>query len=992
MPLINTSVPNLIQGVSQQADASRFAGQCEEQENALSSVADGLKKRPNTRHVGMLLGNAISANSFVHFINRSESEKYVIIHDGTNLRAFDMLTGDSVNINESSAFSVNGTYLDTATPLASLKALTIADSTLILNSAKEVGLSSATSPSLAKEAIVFIKQGDYQKKYGFDVVATTSSGNSAEITFTSATDGSYFKINSFSLTSGGTGFAVGDIVDIPLPTSKTINYTDDGGSEASHNFPLTLLTQPTFKVLTVNSNGVITSIEIENQGRFRYQGQVTDADGTTGFDRFGTGTNFDENGTRNKAEVFSIASTGSTEVSGGSVTLNKTFISGAASSSDATLVDSSVILTGVADLTNTTGTGHSGSGNTWTTHFETDVTKLDSNVLVLKAKSGVVDFSITPKDGLSGNGIGIIYKEVGSISDLPLVCKNGFEVKVAGDAELNQDDYYVRFETTGGEAIGTGSWVECVAPELSLGYDSNTLPIELVSGLNGFTFRTMKFADRIAGDDNSNPLASFVAQRIDNLFFFKNRLGFLSGENIIMSESGLGVLDSTGQLVYNFGRTTVTTLLDSDPIDVAVASSRVTNLKSAKGFQENLVLFSETGQFVLKGGDVLTPKTVSITPITNFNFEDQVDPLPLGSYIYFPFTRGNFTGLREFTVNASTDNYDSTEITEHVPAYIPKNIVDMAGTTTEDTLVLLSGDEKSSLYVYNYFWNNNQKVLSAWSKYTFTDEIRGIEFIDSRLYMITTDDQSNTHLVFLPFESGLKETDHTGAPADFVTLLDNRVPVRVTSGSDVVEFATTAGFWEILLNTTAYSGANADLPYTFFDGSIPSGGQSLPQVFVDSTGTTYSLKYLNAGSGGQVFLTSGTAPSTLYGYVGLPYTMKYRFSTQVFKASSGQSASPTNASSMHLRNGTLFFNDTNSFDVKVTPEHRSTVTNSFTANDVPEAEQVGAIKIAEGNFRFPVYSKAKHADILIENSGPFDSKFNAAEFESFVHPRSSRYG
>ena len=160
MPLINTSVPNLIQGVSQQADATRFAGQCEEQENALSSVADGLKKRPNTRHVGMLLGNAISANSFVHFINRSESEKNVIIHDGTNLRAFNMLTGDSVNINGSSASSVNGTYLDTATPLASLKALTIADSTLILNSAKEVGLSSATSPPLAKEAIVFIKQGD----------------------------------------------------------------------------------------------------------------------------------------------------------------------------------------------------------------------------------------------------------------------------------------------------------------------------------------------------------------------------------------------------------------------------------------------------------------------------------------------------------------------------------------------------------------------------------------------------------------------------------------------------------------------------------------------------------------------------------------------------------------------------------------------------------------------------------------------------------------
>ena len=86
MPLINTSVPNLIQGVSQQPDATRFAGQCEEQENALSSVAEGLKKRPNTRHIGRLLGQAIADNSFVHFINRDD-EKYVVIHDGTSINA-----------------------------------------------------------------------------------------------------------------------------------------------------------------------------------------------------------------------------------------------------------------------------------------------------------------------------------------------------------------------------------------------------------------------------------------------------------------------------------------------------------------------------------------------------------------------------------------------------------------------------------------------------------------------------------------------------------------------------------------------------------------------------------------------------------------------------------------------------------------------------------------------------------------------------------------
>jgi hypothetical protein len=303
----------------------------------------------------------------------------------------------------------------------------------------------------------------------------------------------------------------------------------------------------------------------------------------------------------------------------------------------------------------------------------------------------------------------------------------------------------------------------------------------------------------------------------------------------------------------------------------------------------------------------------------------------------------------------------------------------MVGTTSEDIIVLLSSDSPKTLFVYKYFWNNNQKVLSSWSKFTFAYNIRGMQFIDSTLYMVTTDVHSNTHLVSLALEAGLTDTDQNGSTADFLTLLDNRVRARVTDGSNIVEFNTSGN---------SYSGSNSAQPYVFYNGNIPSGGQSLSPVFVDSTGATHALKYLN----GQVYLASGTMSGTRYGFVGLAYNMKYKFSTQVFKASSGQSSSPTNASSMHVRNGTLFFSDTHHFDVKVTPENRATNTNSFSANDVPEAEQVGSIKIAEGNFRFPVYSKAKHADILIENSKPFESKFSAAEFESFVHPRSKRYG
>ncbi len=193
MPLINTAVPNLIQGVSQQPDATRFAGQCEEQENALSSVADGLKKRPNTRHIARLLTSAIDANSFVHFINRSDTEKYVVIHDGTKLQAWNMVTGNESSIqvgdniykasftsSEITAHNANNTttyvassytppadtYLNTSNARENLKGVTVADNTFLLNTTITVEEDNTDkSDPVNKDAFVFVKQGDYAKNY-----------------------------------------------------------------------------------------------------------------------------------------------------------------------------------------------------------------------------------------------------------------------------------------------------------------------------------------------------------------------------------------------------------------------------------------------------------------------------------------------------------------------------------------------------------------------------------------------------------------------------------------------------------------------------------------------------------------------------------------------------------------------------------------------------------------------------------------------------------
>ena len=957
MPLINTSVPNLIQGVSQQPDAVRYDGQCEEQENALSSVVDGLTKRPNTRHVAKLLSEAIAADSFVHFINRDDNEKYVVLYNGTTLKAFNLSDGQEATITGTSD------YLSTSTPRTSLKATTVGDTTFLVNTNTDIGVTSTTTPALAEEALIYVKQGDYKKRYEFDIVTDVDGGgDSARISKAVnllSNNKHQFQAGQITISQAGTGsavngsgFSVGDIVEVTLPVAFT-------PSNSGLSYGLTLYRAPTIKVLTTTDNNGIVTASVEDQGEFKYTTNNTlMPNATTITDMFVVSSNTSA-GTpqtisfsyqseaanttgvdQNHADTLYIAG----QMAGGNATLYQNFGNGTQQASNADWVNF---------YTHFVTDGSSGSGNNIPQFGNLLViTPRTTNFNSPNAAKTPVTFSISVKDGGGGDNLGLVYKEVPSISDLPLYAKNGFEVKIKGDTELFQDDFYVRFETTGGETYGKGVWVETVAPNIRNNYDSSTLPLELVNtDVNTFSVRPMKFKERVSGDNNTNPFASFVGKKLSNVFLFKNRLGFVANENVILSESGFGAQDSTNQLVFNFNRTTVTTLLDSDPIDVSVASSRVTNLKSAKGFQENLIIFSENGQFVLKGGDILTPKTVSITPITNFDFDESVDPIPLGAYIYFPFNRSGFTGVREFTVNSTTDVYDSVEITEHVPRYVPSNLIDFAGSTNEDMLALVSGDETGSIYLYKYFFSGNKKLLSSWFKFTLDGEIRGIEFIESVLYIVLTKN-SQTHLVECPLTSGL--TDSTNV--EHSTLLDMRKEFTVANGTNTIDLSAS---------------------YT-------------PDTNTVEVYTKDGLKLNATNSGSTVTLASSVSADTPV-FVGIPYTMKYTFSEQLFKARAGQGKSPSPSTKMMIRNGAVNFSKTAFFEVKVTPKFRDTYVNTFVPT-VVGSSTLGALDLDTGSFRFPVFTKAEDTKITIENNSALPSNFQSAEFESFTHARSSRYG
>ena len=818
MPLINTSIPNLIGGVSQQPDSVRFDGQCEEQTNAISSVVDGLSKRPNTQHIAKLVSSAISSNSFVHFVDRSETEKYVIIHDGTALKAWN-LDGTPCTINGSASYTTSGlSYINTATPRQDLKALTVGDTTFLLNQTKTVNASSTTTPALDKLAVVTILQGDYEKDYS--VSATIIYSNTANAT----------------------------------PTSLTETFTSLAASGGGQN---------------ASSETIATGLK----------GKMDDTAEATVLQRMDT--------------HFTIIQQG-----------NSLYLTQVATISDSSLS---------SDLPTET-------------------------------------FQISTSDGLGDTGMNVAFREIESITELPAKNKNGFKIKVRGQSDLNEDDYYVEFVSNNNSLYGKGSYTETVGFEISTGIDNATMPHKLVSTApNTFTLAEATYTTRQAGDDDTNPQPSFVSpdantpRTISNIFFFKNRLGFLSEDKVIMSEAGQP---------FNFFRTTVTTLLDGDPIDVQVSSQKVTNLKSATGFQENLILFAENSQFVLKGGDLLTPRTVSVTPVTNFDSSSTVNPIPLGAYMYFPYESGSFAGVREYTINASTDVYDSTEITEHVPSYIPRNIFMFDGSSTEDALAIVSSEEPGSIYVYRYFFNGQKKLLSSWFKFTVDGEVKGLSFSKSNLFIVLTKN-SETQLLKMPFESNLKDTG-----VQHNTYLDMRRAVSVPGGA------------------TSFSLSSF---YTPSDNSV--------QVY-----TTDGALVQTTNSGSTVNLTSGAlhASNATSVWVGIPYTMTYTFSKLLFQAAQGQSKTPSAAGKLMLKSASLFYANTAHFKVKVTPEHRETHTTVFNPNIINSTTI--DLQLDEGHFRVPVFSQSNDTTITIENASALPSNFQSVEFEAYAHQRSKRIG
>jgi len=592
------------------------------------------------------------------------------------------------------------------------------------------------------------------------------------------------------------------------------------------------------------------------------------------------------------------------------------------------------------------------------------VTKIGNSSFSIVKATGTLTTSAS--DGYGDDASQVVGDKVQKFSDLPSPAIDNMVVEITGDASNNFDNYYVQYDSA------SDTWSETVSPATVTTIDKDTMPHVLIrtadgnfrfSQVDGSTYTISstdytvpEWGTRVAGDLTSVPNPSFIGRKINDIFFHRNRLGFLADENVIMSRSG--------EFFHMFPET-VTQTLDTDPIDVAGTSNQVSILFSAVSFDEELLLFSEQNQFMLSGGNTLTAGNVSIDVSTQFEASNAVKPVGSGSNVFFAFNKGNFTGFREFFVSSDNDTKSADDITANVPRYIPKNVFKIASATNENILVALSSDEQNALYVHQYFVRDGKRLQSAWHKWTFgtssTDTILGMEFIDNTLYIVN---QRSDGAYLETIDISPATVD---ASANYLTLVDRKI-TQATSG---VSSSYNAGTNQTTI-TIPYTKTNT-LSIVGASTGSNTAGQEL--TIVSQSGTSVVV-------GGDI---------TSYNYfIGEDYDFTFTFTQQFIQiADTSGSRISTKEGRLQIRNWSVAYNDTGYFKTVVSPVGRSSSTTTFTGT-IAGSGLLGTVNLADGEYTFAVQSESDKLSVTISSDSHLPCNFINASWQGYYVTASSR--
>lgn len=545
------------------------------------------------------------------------------------------------------------------------------------------------------------------------------------------------------------------------------------------------------------------------------------------------------------------------------------------------------------------------------------------------APSGQQINSFTTKDGYADQLINPVTHYAQSFSKLPPNAPNGYIVKIVGDSSRSADQYYVRYDAE------RKVWVE------TLGWDTEnqvlweTMPHALVRAADGnFDFKWLEWSPKSCGDVDTNPWPSFVGSNINDVFFFRNRLGFLSGENIILSRTAK---------YFNFYPASIANLSDDDPIDVAVSTNRISILKYAVPFSEELLIWSDEAQFVLTASGTLTSKSVELNLTTQFDVQDRARPYGIGRNVYFASPRSSFTSIyRYYAVQDVSSVKNAEDITAHVPNYIPNGVFSICGSGTENFCSVLSHGDPSKIFIYKFLYLNEELRQQSWSHWDFGANVQVLacQSIGSDMYVILRN-EFNTFLAKISFTKNA--IDLQGEP--YRAFMDMKIRYTIPSGTYNDDTFTTS------IHIPTIYGAN------FRRGKI---------TVLEPDGKITVFEQPTAGWNSDPWLRLRGNLEGRTVYIGFNISFVYEFSKFLIKQTADDGSTSTeDIGRLQLRRAWVNYEESGTFDIYVENQSSNWKYTMAGARLGSNTLRAGRLNLGTGQYRFPVVGNAKFNTVSI---------------------------
>lgn len=330
---------------------------------------------------------------------------------------------------------------------------------------------------------------------------------------------------------------------------------------------------------------------------------------------------------------------------------------------------------------------------------------------VLSITSGSGDFYI----GTSGAA------SIRNAADLPASLPtqaDGFIVATGP----KESPVYFRYDAASQSWVETGAWGSPTGIQ--------DMPVEIYWDGADWVLDESDYEGRYSGDDRTNEAPNFMDWGITGMTAYQGRLVILAGPWVSMSASNKP---------KRFFRTTVTELLDSDPIHIGSSAASSAAYEYGVPFSKDLLLFSAGYQALIPAGSTaLTPRTAQVVVTSTYAADMTASPVAIGRTLVYPAPRSSqFFGVMEMLPSPYTDSqYVSTDATEHLPKYMAGRCRFIVSSSVANMVLFGQTGDKKSLVVHEYSWSGEEKVLRAWHRWTFAHEIAYAYFSGEKINVV----------------------------------------------------------------------------------------------------------------------------------------------------------------------------------------------------------------------------------------------------------------